>query len=92
MTTPPPVTSSQLGNCRSCNASVRWAVMRESGKSIPLDLAPRPEGNVVFPEGFDAPAITVQQAAKAGISVDGLPVFATHFVLCPNAATHRKTR
>jgi len=47
MTQPPPVTSSELGNCRSCNASVRWAVMRESGKPIPLDLAPRSEGNVV---------------------------------------------
>lgn len=94
MTTPAhePITGEQLGTCRSCRASVRWAVMRESGKRMPLDLAPRPEGNVVFPWGFDQPAITTQQGAKAGIPVEGLNTFQSHYATCPQGDRWRKKK
>lgn len=40
----------QRGECRSCRRPILW-VRTESGKPMPLDAKPRPDGNVVVRGG-----------------------------------------
>jgi hypothetical protein len=69
--------------CKSCGAQIRWVKMTGSGKSMPLDDTPSPQGTVAVDQG-------VGHVLKglAIVEYEG-PLFISHFATCPNAAGHR---
>lgn len=68
-------------HCKSCGAPILWRVT-EGGKSIPLDVEPSDDGNLVL----------------FGTGAHPLPKlwtgdrYKSHFATCPNADQHRKAR
>jgi hypothetical protein len=91
--------------CSSCGAPVHWC-RTTSGKAIPLDAAPDPEGNLVAVDragvaldptralaAVSTSQATVVVARRALRSIDPrLPHWRTHFATCPNAERHRARR
>lgn len=75
----------QIGQCRSCPAKVRWAVTLKNAKPIPLDVNPSDDGNLVV---FRGVAMSRKDADARGLGP--LPLFTAHFATCPNANRHRK--
>lgn len=75
-----------MATCRSCDAEIEWA-RTEHGKSIPLDVGTRADGNIrvvsrVATERGMAPLIRYVGRGE-GDRV-------SHFATCPNATEHRK--
>ena len=75
-----------MSRCRSCGAPIIWAVTK-SGRSMPLDEATDPAGNVLLLENGNclvpAPEDDVWEAA-------GGTRHTSHFATCPNADQHRR--
>jgi hypothetical protein len=71
-----------VSTCRSCGARITW-VRTESGKAMPIDVAPRADGNV----GVTGGGIAVY--LKADEQWQG-PRYVSHFASCPQSARWRK--
>jgi len=76
--------------CRSCRAPVRWCITAATGKRMPVDPDPVPDGNIFVHhiEG-GTPIIEVT------LSHDEVPrsvpfTYVSHFVTCPAADSWRK--
>jgi len=69
--------SRRPGECRSCHRPITWAVLVDSGKSIPFDGEVRPTATIVVE---DDRAVDI-------INADLYPV---HFSTCPHAASWRR--
>jgi hypothetical protein len=83
------VTTSLPTACRSCGATIEWAVTANR-KSIPLDPDPHPDGNLVLvwtSPGRQPMALVVNPHEPM---LDEPPRYRSHFVTCPNADQHRK--
>lgn len=73
--------------CRSCGAEIFYATTT-TGKAMPLDVDPHPDGNV----------IVERQDGRLGCRVLGNAApaardevrYRSHFATCPNAAAHRR--
>lgn len=76
-----------MNRCRSCNAPIRWE-RTEQGKSIPLDVEPRDDGNVHIYDRV-AYVLDVHGAAIAEHRANGDRLYVSHFATCPDAAEHR---
>lgn len=76
--------------CRSCKAPIRWA-KTESGKSMPLDIEPVADGNVVVDDIGVAHVLKDRAAINESLLLgpDTLS-FKSHFVTCAFADTHRR--
>ncbi len=73
-------------NCNSCQARVMWIKTAATGKPMPLDAEPNPNGSIVIRDGL-------AHVLKTGaLLVPGERRFTSHFATCPNAAGHRKRR
>ena len=76
--------------CKSCGASIHWA-LTESGKRMPVDAEPCPEGNIRLVRrknqngGRDLLALVVQPYHETNLRT-------SHFVSCPNSKQHRSKR
>ena len=66
--------------CRTCQAPIIWAVT-PSGRRMPLDAEPREGGNV-----------TLRADGVAIVGGEGAVRYVSHFVTCPQAGQHRRTR
>jgi len=77
-----------VSRCRSCGAEIRWA-KTEAGKSIPLDAAPRPDGNVHV---YDGVAYVLSPGGQPILEhrAHGDKLYVSHFVTCPDAGEHRR--
>ena len=80
--------------CRSCPAPVRWAHhTKPPYKSNPLDIEPSPESNLLISRddagGYHYSVLTGSELEKA--RADGVSLYLSHFVTCPNAKAHRKS-
>jgi hypothetical protein len=76
--------------CSSCSAEIFWAQL-PSGRSMPVDAEPTPDGNVVLlhtPEG----SIKARVLKKGERPTPGAPLRSSHFSTCPNAKQHRKAK
>jgi hypothetical protein len=73
---PPPAQA-----CRSCDAPIRW-VKTTTGKRMPLDAEPVPDGNLVLVDGV----ATVVDADAAGTRER----YTSHFSTCPQAKSWRR--
>ena len=71
-----------MSECRTCSAPIRW-VEALTGARMPIDVAPRADGNVVLEAGGKA------RVLKKGEPHTG-PRFVSHFSTCPQAGTWRK--
>jgi len=71
--------------CRSCHAPVRHVVMATSGKTMPIDVEPVSDGNVVVDEAGAARVLGKDEAH------DG-PRFKSHFASCPQAGAWRRKK
>ncbi|MCK9929361.1 hypothetical protein MXD62_19615 [Frankia sp. Mgl5] len=85
------MTTIATSRCRSCQAKIRWA-RTETGKAIPIDAEPTPDGNVTLSGGAAilreaAPVIATVHAV--GTPLEG-PRWTSHFATCAQAAQHRK--
>lgn len=79
--------------CRSCPATIVWAVMEESGKRNPLDRRPDPEGRLVV-VGWEVVgehlAPVVEALKNAELERHEGARYSSHFSTCPNADAHRR--
>lgn len=75
--------------CRSCRAPIRW-VETSSGKRMPLDPDPDPEGNVWIDRIENGTPI-VHVALMGSAVPSGEPFrYVSHFVTCPDRDAWRK--
>lgn len=70
--------------CSSCGAHILWAIT-ERGKMIPIDAAPRPDGNMIL--GEDGRAYVL---IPDGLFAAADERYMVHWATCPNAEKHRK--
>jgi hypothetical protein len=89
MRTERPVT--EPSTCRSCGAEILWVQWARSGKRMPVDSLPDPNGKVV---------LTLRKAPEPALLAETfdpkehLPDrrrFTSHFTSCPNASQHRRS-
>jgi len=73
------------GTCRSCGALIVWAVT-DSGKKMPVDSEPHPEGNLTVWAQGDTWRVKVIQTTTRWDA----PRFRPHFATCPDAQSWRK--
>lgn len=82
------------GKCKSCGSPVRWARSKSSGKNLPLDPEPNPNGNLGIVEAQHPPGSSMALPVVAVNPTKALTNYRylSHFVTCPNADQHRKAR
>lgn len=77
--------------CRGCGAKMRWARNESSGKNIPLDPEPVPDGNLVLVRCDPSEPMTVRALRKEDPDPDpSLPRYVAHFKTCPLADSFRR--
>lgn len=73
-----------MTRCKSCDAPIRWIKMAGSGKAMPLDDAPSPQGTVAVEQGVGHVLTGLAIVEYAG------PLFLSHFATCPDRTKWRK--
>jgi hypothetical protein len=82
-----------VSSCRSCDAEIRWVMMADSGKMMPIDAHARDDGNVRLLGSIDGPSgLPLASYIRAGEVVSGQHRFVSHFATCVNADAHRTDR
>lgn len=90
-------------HCRSCRAPIVWA-FTDTGRKMPVDREPVPmtgllaevrDGNLVLWYAVDGQgraigAQNVSHATEEQRRDPSVPLWKSHFVTCPKAATHRR--
>lgn len=75
-----------MSRCRSCDARIRWA-KTATGKNMPIDLDPHPDGNLVIVDGIATVYANPLGAAQAHPDA---PRYVSHWQTCPTAFEHRR--
>lgn len=86
------MTSYLTEKCRSCSAPIIWTTTA-NGKPMPVNAMPSATGNVML--GCDHGKTTAEVLGRnraAGARDNGVPLHVSHFVDCPHAKAHRRTR
>ena len=79
-----------MATCRSCPATIWWAVTTNTGNLIPVDNDPHPDGNVeLHPGRMHGPTPMVTVHGQTPMIAEG-PLFMTHFATCTDPDAHRK--
>lgn len=81
--------------CKSCGAEILWAHVTKSGRSIPVDAAQDPTGNVVLRRaggggGFTAEILT--KDALLAARTEGVPLHWPHHGRCPDGKAWKNPR
>lgn len=76
--------------CKTCKAPIRWVKLSKTGKNIPLDPEPSPEGNVYISTSGRALVLDKDLVKRAKAADE--PLHTSHFATCPQADAHRKAR
>lgn len=74
--------------CRSCRAPVIW-VVSERGKSMPVDVEPVPDGNLVL-ETTGGKLTARVHAPDLFAGPPRAPLHKSHFATCPDADGWRR--
>lgn len=78
--------------CRSCHAQILWAVTA-TDRRIPLDVDPRPDGNIAKNGVYDpagAPHVTILTGgAIERARADRKELYVAHFVTCTDQRWRR---
>ena len=78
--------------CTSCNANIIWATTAATGKAMPVDVEPHPGGNVLLTERVGRSPLAEVVAPGQDSLIAGEPLRRSHFVTCPQADQHRRSR
>lgn len=78
----------RVARCRSCNRPVYWAKTR-GGKSMPVDAAPAPDGNIFLSVSKATGALSAIAIGPGTARPPGRNRYTSHFATCPNADEHR---
>jgi hypothetical protein len=87
-----------MPSCSSCGADIWWALSFTTGRRMPIDATPTPDGNVLLaesrPDGTPVVRVVGKPAAAGPdlFSENTEPRFTSHFATCPQADSHRRTR
>lgn len=73
------------GFCKSCGQPIVWC-RTDTGKRMPVDPEPSPEGNLVLIAG----ELPTTRSVSRGGHQPGEPLYVSHFKTCPHASAHRK--
>lgn len=73
-----------MSRCRSCSAPIVWA-RTSSGRKIPLDAEPNPDGNVTLDDADPLPRATVHNRDQVSLLADEPEWWMPHHATCPNA-------
>lgn len=78
--------------CSGCGTPMRWARNESTGKNIPLDPEPVPEGNLVMShDPRPGGPFVVRMLRKGDPDPDpSMPRYVAHFATCPQADKFRK--
>ena len=79
-----------MAKCNSCHADIWWAYT-ESGKSIPINRKPDPNGTVSVDTAGVVEIIT-DPLERDRLGRMGRRFFTAHFATCPNADQHRRRK
>lgn len=77
--------------CRSCGADVRWCITAASGKRMPVDVEPVPDGNVWVDRIEQGTPIVEVVLTGADVPANIALRYQSHFVSCPDSASWRRT-
>jgi hypothetical protein len=86
-----------MSACRSCGAEVEWVRFQHTGKLVPLDPAPRDDGNIVRTgeRSWTRHSTEVDVVRLLNMAEPALPGiypperYVTHFTTCPDADSWR---
>jgi hypothetical protein len=82
-----------MAECKSCHAPITWVVSAATGKRMPLDVEPTPDGNISLDMAGMLPAAHVHAGEKLlAMRELGRDLYLSHFVTCPQAGEHRKEK
>lgn len=84
---------SEFGNCRSCQATIRWAITNRN-RAMPIDPVPVPDGNIrirpnAATRGKDACDVLHGQSL-ASAQAGGEKLYKSHFSTCEHAGKWRR--
>lgn len=68
--------------CKSCGGQFDWYRNADTGKFMPIEPGPHPDGNVQIDVVRNV-ATVVEPGSRS-------PLYMSHFVMCPGADKHRK--
>lgn len=77
----------ERGRCKTCRREIAWVKFRD-GKAMPLDPEPSATGNVY--RGTDGRWRVATKADAQQLASTLTPLYAAHFVTCPQADQHRR--
>lgn len=80
--------------CRSCPASIVWAVSSKTGNKMPVDYNPNPDkGNVLLQlDRGQLVAAVLAGPRLAGARAAGVELRTAHHTTCPKADLYRRRR
>lgn len=80
--------------CRSCRASIVWAVSAKTGTNMPVDYSPdAAKGNVLLQlDRGQLVAAVLSGGQLAGARAAGTDLRTEHHATCPDADMHRRKR
>lgn len=85
------MTTPIASKCRSCGEAIYWATTA-SGKSMPVNATPEPEGNVLLTLSRSTGKLSAEVVgAEQKIEPDRRR-YLSHWTTCPNANAHRRKR
>lgn len=76
--------------CRSCKAPLLWARTEATGKAIPLDAEPHPDGNVIIVREGARDVARVLGPLEVAALDPSMERFMPHFQSCPNGSEFRR--
>jgi hypothetical protein len=79
----------EAANCRSCSQLILW-VEWASGKKMPIDISPNPNGNIVVTYRKSENKLLAENFDRS--RHEGRRRFVSHFTTCPQASQHRRNR
>lgn len=80
-----------MSTCRSCGAPIVWCVSASTGKRMPVDAIPDPNGNIVLDRAGAEPVVTVRpEAGLQLLDPPDLELHLSHFVTCPDSKDWRR--
>ena len=96
-------TCSDRGERKGCGAEIEWVEVLKSGKVMPIDVGPRPDGNIRKLATTNAstgnrqveyvkkgPGVEFPTLAGAVSGDPTVELYVSHFATCPHASEHRK--
>lgn len=72
--------------CKGCNQPIIWRQSLASGKMMPIDPDPDPEGNVIL-SGIDG-----FRTLRSDEDRRGMTIYQSHFTTCPHRAKFKRAR